>query len=38
VRQRVTIGAPARYQTQSFEVTLVGGSLIQDFNLPLVGA
>ncbi len=37
--QRVTIAARrARYQTQSFEVTLAGGSLVQDFNLPLIGA
>src|SRR6185503_4377151 len=36
--QRVTIAARrARYTTQSFEITLVGGSITQDFNLPPVG-
>jgi len=37
--QRVTIAARrARYTTQSFEITLLGGSMVQDFNLPPNGS
>jgi TonB-dependent SusC/RagA subfamily outer membrane receptor len=37
--QRVTITARhVRYTTQTAEVTLTGGSLVRDFNLPPVGA